>query len=135
MFSLELYRILLKATLTWRDNRLTFYNLKHNMSSNVVGTDVAELLWTPSLKFPNAVGDVYINYSKNSYLVVERQGQGTTIGVEETEEGIKYAGSENSIQLVQELQFKHNCQFDLLYYPFDIQTCTLQVYNPRRWSP
>ena len=113
----------------WRDNRLTFYNLKNNMMTNVVGTDVAKLLWTPSLKFPNAVGDVYISCSENSYLLVERQGKGTTIGVEETEEGIQYEGSENSIQLVQELQFKHYCQFDLLYYPFDIQYCTLQVYN------
>ena len=128
-------RILLGATLTWRDNRLTFYNLKDNMRSNVVGTDVAKLLWTPSLKFPNAVGDVYISYSENSYLLVERQGKGMTIGVEETEEGIQYEGSDNSIQLVQELQFKHNCQFNLLYYPFDIQTCTLQVHNSRHWPP
>ena len=115
------------AILTWRDNRLTFYNLKDDMRSNVVGADVAKSLWTPSLKFPDAVGDVYIGYDQNSYLLVERQGQGTTIGVEETEEGIKYDGSENPISLVQELQFKHNCQFDLLYYPFDVQTCTLQV--------
>ena len=95
-----------------------------------------------------------MKYDKGSYLLVTRSTEGRVTGEklisflissilhfvwvldhaknnptgpEETDESIHYEGGKNEIVLAQDFQFEHNCIFDLLEYPFDVQLCPMKV--------
>lgn len=58
----------LEADMTWTDNQLKFRNLKNNMEWNRLSSMERELLWTPSLLFPNAPSGDLKEIDKQTYI-------------------------------------------------------------------
>ena len=121
------FRIQFATNISWKDNRLLFQNLQNNSQNNVLGSNIANALWIPSLTFPDSIGTNNVAYDKNSFLFVQKEGDGQVAGLEETHESIQYHGKNNPIVLNKRFQFLHNCHFDLKYFPFDLQNCQMKV--------
>ncbi|MCL4142495.1 UNVERIFIED_CONTAM: hypothetical protein GTU68_026898 [Idotea baltica] len=61
--------------LRWRDQRLTYQNLKRDRSLNLLSFEQAGIIWTPKLFFANAFGNVYTNLKEGSKVECIPEGK------------------------------------------------------------
>ena len=118
--------------LKWRDDRLDYQNLNQDQFQNVISKEVAMKLWKPRLIFDNHIGDkvggYILEYSPiSSALMLVRNGNGTKAEQSRLYEARIYSSSQTEL-LLRTIQFmKFECHFDLQYFPFDEQTCSVKV--------
>ena len=115
-----------KITLTWRDQRVSFHNLKHDISLNALNSNETNQLWLPLLFYVNTddkdttrLGLHWEEWYTN--IEVEREGNFTKSGFDQVDEAEIFAGSENSLRMIQVYKRKFQCQYVLDRYPFDTQ--------------
>jgi hypothetical protein len=107
---------------------LAFYNLRQTgKSQSNVGDDERKEIWIPNLIFENSVKEKLVENDKFSTLTVLQNGTGLQITNEHLQENIKYNGSENFLIFSRTYLMDFGCEFELHSYPFDSQTCSIQV--------
>ena len=130
--------------LKWMDNRLDFQNLNEDHFQNEISDLLANELWIPPLVFANNDEGEVIKYeSSPSVIMLIRNGGHAQSPLTQWDEAKVYRSNETQIVLKTVHLMTLNCQFDLYYFPFDDQTCYVQVilcslqesffYQPR-WS-
>ena len=125
------FRIQFDIHVYWNDNRVKFQNLRNDSLSNVVSGEIAKSLWIPSLTFPDSIGTNNVEFDKNSFLYVKKEGNSSVSGLKDIHEEKQYHGNENSLALYKRFQFLHNCHFNLQHYPFDLQNCQMKVITTK----
>ena len=115
-----------KISLTWRDQRVNFHNLKHDESLNALSSEEIEQIWLPLLIYDNTddkdTTRLGLHWEEWSTLIeVQREGNFTRGGFDQIDEVEIFAGSENSLRMHQLYKRKFQCQYVLDYYPFDTQ--------------
>ncbi|XP_064117995.1 uncharacterized protein LOC135223487 isoform X2 [Macrobrachium nipponense] len=120
-------QVLMQIQTTWEDGRITLIQMSHESEDNLVDKNV----WTPKYYFANGVFEDNVNYI-NKKNVIERtianRNTGGKMGVINSYEGYEYNGESNaSITHIESVLSSFDCDFDLLYYPFDIHTCEIQI--------
>ena len=55
------------------------------------------------------------------------EGNGTIIGKEINEDIETFDGSENTISISRVYSIQFFCEYDMAWYPFDVQTCTIEM--------
>ena len=86
-----------------------------------------EKLWIPSLVFGNSVTDAVIKNDQLSALIVKQQHKPKTVLESDLIENDIFIGSLNPLIFERIYEMKLNCEFELHFYPFDIQKCHIQV--------
>ena len=115
-----------KLDMLWRDPRLKFLNLKDNSFLNTLGQDEKNKIWVPEIVFYNTEKkDESLNDMK-SYIVIQREGDNEQTEMTSIHNGNIFNGEENSIVKKRVYDIKFLCNFNMEYYPFDIQTCYMQ---------
>ena len=115
----------------WVDYRLGFQNLKKSYLENEIPDDVSRRLWKPDLVFVNALHRQNVQKESDlSYrimIMMDKNGSSTEAPLDQFDEAKVYDSEKTQIwmQTVNILHFK--CDFDLLYFPFDSQTCAAEV--------
>ena len=110
------------------DWRLTFYNLrKTGQFQSNVGEEERNKIWIPNLIFDNSVKEKLIEIDKFSVLTVLQNGTGLLETNEYLQENVKYKGSENFLIYTRTYLIDLSCEFEQHSYPFDSQTCSIQV--------
>ena len=112
--------------LEWVDPRITFYNLKENMDLNGLLQEEMEKMWIPTTIFANTQSNKFSALDKKSIGVVNRVGLFTQSTIDEKENIYKFKGKDNPITLSRVYETEWICMYDMRWYPFDTQWCTMQ---------
>ena len=114
-------------TLEWVDARVTFYNIKPDENMNSLTLDEQLLLWTPTIVFWNTEEQLRTVNDENTFANIKQQAEGSIIDSEVNEDIEIYAGSENMITISRVYSVQFFCEYDMAWYPFDIQTCHIEM--------
>ena len=117
----------IELILKWRDYRLTFANLLQD--GNKVGKDMKQEIWMPPLRFTNAPIGSLLN-DQETTISIMKEGNYELNDITELHEARIYKGSENSLKYSRNYEMDFKCSFNLLHYPFDAQTCTINLDIP-----
>ena len=116
-----------KITLQWRDSRLLFYNLKSDEDMNSLTLDEQITIWTPTIVFWNTKQQLRTINDKNTFISIRREVNGSKIGKDSSEDIEIFNGKDNMISMSRVYSMKLFCEYDMLWYPFDQQTCYIQL--------
>ena len=116
-----------KFTLTskWFDRRLTFNNLHDDEFLNEIDYTLFEKLWVPIFIFENTKDKFTTRFDQKAKIFIEKRGNFSLAPETSTEEIAYYDGSENIIRYTRNFYLRFKCQFELQFYPFDRQMCTI----------
>ena len=126
------YRAKFLITVKWYDHRLEFANLKPSMFKNLIGSPEKDSLWIPPLIFNNSERNTMLTLDREpgeprANILVEKLGNPRVAPPTILDETFFYKGSDNLVVYRTEYNLQFNCIYELGYYPFDIQTCTMEV--------
>ena len=117
--------------LKWVENRATYQNLKKNRFLNALTQNEIELLWLPKVIFENTDQKestrLGMQFEWATNVVVERNKNGTPAGLETVDETDLFKGEENNLLMSQTYTHDFQCIYNLKRYPFDIQTCYIEM--------
>ena len=126
------FRVKFDMKRTWFDKRLTFYNLKDDVARNQVSLDDRETIWLSWIVFENVE-------SNDKILRTEQRDQMSIIPDDSTVFTSSdtthlhnihlFEGSKNAIVDVKQYSVDWLCEFHMEWYPFDTQSCTMQLLN------
>ena len=115
------------VTLKWKDERLRFNNLRAESNMNPIRPAETEKIWFPEFYFDNTREKVKNIIDDSAVLRVLRNGSGSLSSSEDTENKLIFRGGENWLQYQRFYSQIFHCDFYLHWYPFDIQTCYLDI--------
>lgn len=118
----------------WFDNRLTYINLKHHHHLNVLSDDDSELVWSPTFVYHNIKNGEKVksdsHVSHRVWNVVRNQDNRYQQGdIDQPKNSHLYKGSENRMMLRKQYYIEWICVFNMVWYPFDSQTCGMHFYS------
>ena len=118
------------VTLRWRDERLSFNNLRAESNMNSIRPAETEKIWFPEFYFDNTREKVKNIIDDSSVLRVLRNGSGGLSSSGDTKIKLIYWGGKNWLQYRRFYSQQFNCHFYLHCYPFDYQTCIFDIKIP-----
>ena len=121
----------MKLILSWKDYRLTFVNLQPN--GNLLDKELREMIWIPPLQFHNAQWRTLKNDEETTVRIV-RTGKFELNSIYEVHEARLYKGDENVLQYSRKYQMDFKCKYDLAFYPFDSQSCNIEMKIPSSYN-
>ena len=122
----EIFEIKFDLTLNWRDFRVKFHNLKQKTSMNRLTNYEKSLIWVPEVIFVNTKNSE-ISKSDNTVMTEIIKNETATISSFEINENIHiFEGEKNSFVMKKTYSVQWICHFQMMWYPFDSQTCTMQ---------
>ena len=113
--------------LTWLDSRLKFYNLKNDTGLNALSPMEMQQLWIPVLMFENTEDKPLTRVDEKTSITIQKQGSFSLSKLEDVENQQSFEGSENSISMTGFYNIRFICNYEMKWYPFDIQKCTLRL--------
>ena len=116
-----------KITLQWVDARVMFYNIKLDENMNSLTLHEQMALWTPTIVFWNTKNQLRTVNDQNTFASIKREANGSIIEKEVNEDIEVYQGSENTISISRVYSIQFFCEYDMAWYPFDIQTCQIEM--------
>ena len=116
-----------KLYLEWFDSRVTFFNLNNNQLLNTLVQDEKQKIWTPSLIFDNTDEKIRTKTDDESLISVKREGNFTINTTDNVDNVYMYDGAENSLQMSRVYQIGWICEYQMNWYPFDTQVCSMTI--------
>ena len=115
----------------WIDSRLTFQNLKKNPNLNVLQIERQMNIWTPTIIFENTEQSQTSTNDKKSMIRILPEKDFTFTRSPKTEyRNTEYfEGAKNLLELSRIYQIDFLCDYDMKLYPFDTQTCSLNLFQ------
>ena len=116
-----------QISLSWRENRVKYQNLKKEVSLNSLSEEDIKIIWLPLIFYDNTdqkastrLGE-YGNGEWMTRVSVTREGNFNRSGIEEVDEAEIFEGDENSLTMNQTYTLEFQCKYMLQRYPFDTQ--------------
>ena len=111
--------------LEWRENRVTYLNLKEDTALNALTDQEINGLWLPLVIYVNTDQKETTRLGEASEwmtrVTVTKEGQFVRSSLEDVDEIEEFAGSENRLMMNQTYTHEFNCKYKLRRYPFDTQ--------------
>ncbi|XP_069975270.1 uncharacterized protein [Penaeus vannamei] len=114
----------IEVRFSWKDPRLMLNHLKTDSSLNIIHL-TEQKPWMPKVEF---FGDALTTsnvITRHRFLMAQRNTDPLPDNSEKLWEDETFEGRHNPLVLVQKLTVTTSCQFDLITFPFDTQTCKL----------
>ena len=107
---------------SWKDRRLTFTSFGQ-AGSATISPDERKAIWTPWTVIANLRhGDSWFKSDKpDAYLAKFAEGYNSSAEV--------HQGSEVVIEYEREMIVELMCDYHMFWYPFDSQTCGVELYQ------
>ena len=121
----------------WFDPLLTYRNLDKDYRINLISEEEQEQVWFPKLVFVNELSEddtLVFKYNQEYALVRNPENKFDPIGVEEIDNMNIYAGDINKLYLRKDFVTVWMCEFNMKWYPFDTQECSMQYKVVNRYS-
>ena len=116
----------------WADPRLSFHFLKEG-KENLVPKQNGSFsydIWTPDMIFFNTreiLSTSRIESDRSSVIKIERRGKAKTNFLDELDKHEIFSGADNPLNKESYFAITFDCNFEMEYYPFDIQTCSMII--------
>ena len=106
-----------------------YKNLKRNTDLNVLSEGETDAIWTPQIVFYNTKGKEESVADERTILsVIPGEAFKFEWTDQTTYENIyMFQGSENNLKLSKTHDTKFLCTYDMAWYPFDTQICTMDI--------
>jgi hypothetical protein len=117
-------------TRQWYDKRLTYHDLKENENFNTLSTADQNILWYPSIQFDNvAAGNQWTENELRSsfYITRDTRHDFKQADITSLNNIYLYDGLENYLTSSREFTVIWICTYQMHWYPFDTQTCTMEL--------
>ena len=114
----------------WFDTQLTYQNLKQNEKNFMYAEDM-ESIWKPWVQFENIenIDKVKKTGQLDSVAIIPNDKfEFKNGGLENIHNTFLFKGSLNALNFERQLTVDWTCQFNLAWYPFDIQICVMMIY-------
>ena len=118
-----LFRTQFELFLKWKDPRITFWNLKHNLNLNTLVTKEKALIWTPVMVLDNTDKKTRTVTDDESVISIYREGDFLRTPVTTLDNIYLFNGEENSIEISRVYEERWICDYAMNWYPFDSQKC------------
>ena len=119
----------------WVDSRLSFMNLKEDITLNTFLPSEKEDIWVPELVFHNTEERPSSLVDETASMKVKKEGDFTPAGIDENENIQYFKGSENPILLHRFYNLRFLCDYKMAWYPFDVQKCNLDLAMKSSFEP
>ena len=110
-----------QISLTWKENRVKYQNLKNQTSLNALTADDVNTIWLPLVVYDNTdqkeVTRLGMDWEWATDVTVTREGNFTRSGVEEVDEAEIFEGAENRLTMKQTYTWEFQCKYKLQQYP------------------
>ena len=115
----------------WYDHRLKYQNLKKRRSNNALTYEEIKNIWIPHLIFGNTKASEATLGKRSTELTITREGNFTRSDLQVIEEINVFEGKENKLTFEMTYTKEFECEYQLMMYPFDTQTCTVDVIGKK----
>ena len=123
-----------KISLTWRENRVSYQNLKKSMTNNLLREDEVKTLWLPLVIYWNTDQEettrLGVEWEWKTRVMVRREGNFTRSSMDRINEAEIFQGAENTLIMEQTYTHDFQCVFKLNTYPFDTQVYIFFLFWP-----
>ena len=116
-----------QISLSWKENRVKYHNLKKQTSLNALTDKDIEAIWLPLILYDNTdqkevtrLGE-YGNGEWATDVTVTREGYFTRSSNVQVDEAEIFDGAENTLTMNQTYTWEFQCKYELQRYPFDTQ--------------
>ena len=113
----------------WNDHRIVFNNLAKN--GNFLNKFWQDQIWLPPLYFTNTVDNLPIMTGNTVQVEILRQGEPIRNDISRMNEGNQFSGEENELLLAAKDELIYECLFELSWFPFDFQHCSIDIRIPK----
>ena len=113
-------------TLKWKDFRIIFHNLKEKTSMNTLTKTERSSIWVPKLVFINTKENQVSQSDDSVFTEVEKHENATINSFEENGNIHVFQGKRNNFVMKRTYSVKWICSFNMMWYPFDTQSCTME---------
>ena len=113
-------------SLKWFDPRLNFRNLKNKTAANKLVNEEMESVWIPQVIFVNTPDFDVSKDDEKAFALINRTQQAVFSPLEELTISHLYKGGQNSLNLKRAYSTVWICNYNVKWFPFDTQVCTLQ---------
>ena len=122
-----------QISLKWKENRLTYQNLKKDTTLNALSLeDIENNIWLPKVVYDNTdqkeVTRLGMDWEWSTTVAVTREEENPERSqpheVDETE---YFQGANNTLTMNQTYTWEFQCKYELQHYPFDTQVCEAQL--------
>ena len=114
-----------QISLSWKENRVRYHNLKNQTSSNALSVEDINTIWLPLVIYDNTdqkeVTRLGTEWEWATDVTVTREGRFTRSDIREVDEAEIFEGAENSLIMNQTYTWEFQCKYKLQRYPFDTQ--------------
>ena len=113
----------------WLDPQLSYRNLKKESRVNLLSPAEKETIWFPTMVFENIASNedwIEIDVNEEHNILRNVEGNFDPVEVTDVDNAFIFSGEENSHYLSREFTILWNCDFNMMWYPFDTQTCAMQ---------
>ena len=121
----------------WREDRVTYQNLKNDSTNNMLSQEEINMLWLPLVIYWNTDQEETTRLGESwewkTDISVKKEGEAKKNLKEDIDEAEIFLGSENSLRMEQTYTHAFHCVFQLSKYPFDTQV-TLSPYPPSHFD-
>ena len=125
-----LFYTLVSVRTLWYDSGLTYNNLKNESRRNMLHEE-SKVIWSPSIVYEPVENTEKIKpmQDEKSWKIIATNISDYQLNEPtENKNGLKFAGSKNLQDLTIQNSIEWVCNFDLFWYPFDTQSCSLRFY-------
>ena len=131
MFSIEL---------SWYDPRLLFHDLRSDSHQNSLNAEKKHKIWIPDIKFlnnPEGISTSRLESDKSAKVKIIKNSTGVMNNPTEASRRLVYEGSRSQIRKLGYYSTTTVCIFDLLFFPFDQQKCSIvmEIESSNRIPP
>ena len=123
----HLFTLKFVFVMRWYDHRIKFYNLKLRRSDNALTVEDIGKLWIPNIIFSSTLANEAVIGTKDTVLTITREGKHTPSEIHIMEEINIFEGIENVLTFEMTYTKSFQCEFQLAMYPFDTQTCIVNM--------
>ena len=130
-----IFQVQFNLLMKWVDSRLSFLNLKDDITLNTFLPSEKEDIWVPELVFYNTEERPSSIVDETASMKVSKEGDFTPAGIEENENIQYFQGSDNPILLRRFYNSRFLCDYKMQWYPFDVQRCNLDLAMKPSFEP
>ena len=125
----QLIYISYNLIMEWYDPRLEYHNLKQNTDLNVLSLSEIEALWVPRLNFYNtrSARETEVDKKVITKIIPSENFTYEKAPMSEKNNIYIFKGSENSMFMSRSYDTSFLCEYNMAFYPFDTQICTMDI--------